>query len=84
MILNQKFNVKILDVKGNLLFEFKDVKPSIQAETFTVTNDGVKKNQIIEIKCIAENAITGEYEPVIEKTFEKATEETQNLEEAAE
>jgi len=66
-----KYNVIIKDLNGELLFEFKDVKPTIKAETITVTGNSFVKNQILELECVAKNVLKGELFPEPEKELKE-------------
>ena len=63
MNIRQTFDVIVKDVNGNVLYEFRDVKPVIQAETVTISDGKFIKTQKIILECVAENAIEGVVEP---------------------
>lgn len=60
MVLKQTFDVIIKDVNGNVLYEFRDVKPQIEASPVTIADGKFIKNEKVILECIAENAIKGE------------------------
>ena len=60
MELKQNFDVIIKDVNGNVIYEFHNVKPSIQASTVTISAGKFVKNEKVVLECVAENALSGE------------------------
>ena len=53
MDVRQVFNVIVLDVNGNVLYEFKNVVPNKVATTVTLSSDKFVKNQVVELVCVA-------------------------------
>jgi len=60
MELKQNFDVIIKDVNGNVIYEFHNVKPTIQASTVTISDGKFVKNEKVVLECVAENALSGE------------------------
>jgi len=75
MDIRQVFNVVVLDVNGNVLYEFKNVVPNKVATTVTLSSDKFVKNQVVELVCVAENAISGEVMP--EEVIGEVTQEVE-------
>lgn len=61
-----KYNVIVKDINGEVLFEFKDIKPTVKAETFTVTSGYVEKKRLLILECVAQNVVKKDIFPELE------------------